>query len=330
MIWSDMYFRLGSSTRAYYDKEAVIPADAVRRIPADLDLVYWDYYHRERDFYVEWIERHRAMGKEPIMASGIWTWNRHWYDHPQTVATAGPCLEACLETKTREIFFTQWGDNGAYCDHDSAFAGMAWCAERAYGTRAPSAARLERIFKAVCGGSYAAHVLAGQLHDDTGGLHAAMWEDPIFETQIRTHVKDCPRTLARVARRIERLAKRLKPHVSDRAAGDLAYAHATAQAFADRYTLLAALLGAYRAGNRRALQAAARRVPQVRRSIAAMAVAFRAMWMRHNKPQGIELIQQRFGMLDARYAELTLRLREYLAGRTPGIAEWDEACPPRA
>ena len=73
------------------------------------------------------------MGKEPLMGSGIWTWNKYWHDCRFTQTKAGPCIEACYEVKLKEIFFTQWGDNGAYCDHDSAFAGMVWCADKSYG-----------------------------------------------------------------------------------------------------------------------------------------------------------------------------------------------------
>ena len=51
MMWSDMFFRLGSKTGDYYDKEAAIPADIAKRIPGGLKLVYWDYYHRDENDY---------------------------------------------------------------------------------------------------------------------------------------------------------------------------------------------------------------------------------------------------------------------------------------
>ncbi|WP_249260941.1 hypothetical protein [Virgibacillus pantothenticus] len=41
MLWSDMYFRLGSETGGYYDLEAEIPEEVVAAIP-DVQLVYWD------------------------------------------------------------------------------------------------------------------------------------------------------------------------------------------------------------------------------------------------------------------------------------------------
>ena len=40
MMWSDMYFRCGSKTDDYYDKECVIPEEVVRQIPKGVELVY--------------------------------------------------------------------------------------------------------------------------------------------------------------------------------------------------------------------------------------------------------------------------------------------------
>ncbi len=329
MIWSDMYFRLGCESGLYYDPATVIPDKVARAIPAQAELVYWDYYHRDKAFYLDWIERHRALGKEPLMASGIWTWNRYWYDHRTTVATAGPCIEACAEAKVRELIFTQWGDNGAYCDHDSAFAGMAYCADKAYGHVRPDVKALQPRFKAVCGGDYTAHLRAAELHGGAvSGFQPDMWDDPLFETRFRAFAKDNPARMARHAAAFDKLARELTGHVRDRAAGDMKFAAATARAFADRYALIAQLLAAYKRKDRAALKKAAAGIPRARRSVRAMARAFRAMWLHHNKPEGLETIQARFGMLDARYAEMALRLSECLSGARPGVAEWEGKCLP--
>jgi hypothetical protein len=203
MIWSDMYFRLGSKTNEYYDRKSVIPSRVARGIPKDVDLVYWDYYHGDADFYLDWIARHRKLGKEPLMGSGIWTWNMPWYSRRLTEANAGACVRACYEAKLKEVLFTMWGDNGAFCDHDSAFAGMVYCADLAYGAKEPSAARLEKRFAGVCGGSYAAHRLASDLCGGVEGLSPNLWDDPFGETAFRTWAKDDAR-LRRSGLRMER------------------------------------------------------------------------------------------------------------------------------
>ncbi|MBN1581444.1 MAG: beta-N-acetylhexosaminidase, partial [Anaerolineae bacterium] len=132
MIWSDMYFRMGSQRGDYYDMDSQVPAEVAAAIPQEAELVYWDYYHTDEDFYREWIKRHREMGFEPIMGSGVWTWGRFVYSHVYTEQTALPCVRACLKEGLKEIFFTMWKDDGASVDFDSAWAGILYAAELAY------------------------------------------------------------------------------------------------------------------------------------------------------------------------------------------------------
>ena len=103
IIWSDMYFRMGNKDLSYYDKSTVIPEDVRKKIPSNVTLCYWDYYHRDQEFYEDWIQRHRALGFDPHMGSGVWTWVCMWYDHEQTVNTVTPCLNACRKEKVSEI-----------------------------------------------------------------------------------------------------------------------------------------------------------------------------------------------------------------------------------
>lgn len=328
MIWSDMYFRLGNKNQSYYDASTVIPDEVVQQIPQDVELVYWDYYHKDTAFYTDWIARHRTLGKEPVMASGIWTWNKYWYDHRTTEASAGACIEACRECNLKELFFTMWGDNGAYCDHDSAFAGMVFCAEKAYGNTQPEKDILEKRFKAVCGGSYAAHIVASDINGDADLLAPNMWDDPIYETHFRTWAKDDYKKMKQVAERFADIADELEAHTDDTAAGNCAYAYATACAFAERYSVSAELLRAYRTNDCKGIQQVKARIPDVVEAIRVMEQEFREMWMSHNKPEGIETIQARFGMLYARYTELEIRLDEYLNVGIEEIVELDYACPP--
>ncbi|MFH1570317.1 MAG: hypothetical protein ABIL09_20155, partial [Gemmatimonadota bacterium] len=259
----------------------------------------------------------------------------YWYDRHITERTAGPCIDACRQAEVKEVFFTQWGDNGAYCDHDSAFAGMAWCADRAYGHGSPSIAKLEKRFAAVCGGSYRSHILGSDLHEALG-IQPDMWDDPIFETRFRQQCGDRPARMAEVAsayaalaRRLQRQAAKAGKGAPERAAGDLEHAGRTARAFASRYELSARLLAAYRKGDRAAAQRLRRRIPQVTAAIRAMEESFRGMWMAHNKPEGLETIQARFGMLEARYRELDRRLAEYGKGTLAKIAELEYGAPPK-
>ena len=112
MIWSDMYFRLGSKANHYYDRDSSIPQEIGDAIPDNIDLVYWDYYHLDESFYEEWIRRHRALGKEPLFAAGIWSWSRFWTALPHTFATLDAGMRAACRAGVREAFATVWGTMG--------------------------------------------------------------------------------------------------------------------------------------------------------------------------------------------------------------------------
>ena len=151
MIWSDMYFRMCSKAHAYYDKDAHITPEVAAKIPPEARLVYWDYYHDDKNFYLDWIGRHREIAHEPAMASGVWTWKSLWYDRVNTEANAAACVLASRQAGLKDFWFTLWGDDGAYCEFDSALAGLAFGAEVAYAGDAFDEVRLARRFAAVCG-----------------------------------------------------------------------------------------------------------------------------------------------------------------------------------
>ena len=124
LIWSDMYFCLGSKSNYYYDRKSRIPADVAASIPKNVQLTYWDYYHTEPDFYAEWIDRHRALGFEPLVAGGVWTWSHFWAALPFSFTTTDACMRACKAQNVREVFVTLWGDDGMECDVFSALPGI--------------------------------------------------------------------------------------------------------------------------------------------------------------------------------------------------------------
>lgn len=211
MIWSDMYFRLSNADQNYYDLEHPIPDSVQKKIPQNVQLVYWDYYHEDAAMYEAMIKRHRDIGFEPVMGSGIWTWTRLWYDHAKTEKTAVPCIQACRKQKVSELFFTMWGDNGAYCNYDSSLAGIIYCADLAYGVPANDPDKFtSKRFAAVCQSSYEAHLVASKIEaaDEYGCNPALMiWDDPLLGVLF----DDCRPPQSRVRSRAERPLRRNAP-----------------------------------------------------------------------------------------------------------------------
>ena len=266
-----------------------------------------------------WIRRHRALGSEPLMASGVWTWSRLWYDRKRTEETAGPCIAACRKARLREIIVTMWGDDGGYCDFDSALAGLAFCAEKAYAQKMSEAA-LSARFRSVCGSDYAAQTLASGLEYTEGAyqLPASMlWDDPLLAIFLTG--KQTP--LRKLEAHYASLAAQLKPRRSDSGAGNIRHARLIAEALSAKIGMTRRLLGAYAARNRAGLAAVREEIPSLVRRLEKVAESLRDSWMQRNKPFGLEVIQIRMGGVIARCRELDRRLGEYLSGEVSDIPE---------
>lgn len=123
-IWSDMFFRHRSKTNYYYDYTISFDDDMVNQIPANVGLVYWDYYNKDVEIYSKMLEKHLQMNRKVIMASGTWIWTKLAYDQKKTLQTASCAIEASKKLGLNEIIFTQWQDDGAYVDYETSFLGL--------------------------------------------------------------------------------------------------------------------------------------------------------------------------------------------------------------
>ena len=62
--------------QGYYD-ESNNPADAaevVDNMPRNMELIYWDYYHTNKDIYTQKLQQHRQLGcQQPWIASKVYS-----------------------------------------------------------------------------------------------------------------------------------------------------------------------------------------------------------------------------------------------------------------
>lgn len=328
IIWSDMYFRLGNNKGCYYDKETLIPDDVVEKIPAEVQLTYWDYYHEDEGFYTDWIRRHKALGSLPLMASGIWTWPNFWYDHHKTADAVTPCIAACQAENVDEIVFTMWGDDGAYCDWDSALAGACYVAERLYnGNAEPAAENLEQQFDVICGGSFKAHALAGNMShvEEPQRIVASniVWDDPllrIYWTQMNGKKQGF---WEENLKRYSDILTGLEPYEKGQA-GDIEHAKMIIKLIEQKIQLNLDLAEAYPSRDMESLKEIQNRIPDIINLYEKLSDSFRKQWYSRCKPFGFEVTQTRLASLVARYKELQTRLKELLTGEIDCIPELDE------
>jgi hypothetical protein len=329
MIWSDMYFRMGSKSGDYYDMESEVPADVAASIPEAAELVYWDYYHTDEAFYREWIRRHREMGFEPVMGSGVWSWGRFVYSHVYTVETALPCIQACLAEGLSEIFFTMWKDDGAAVDFDSALAGVLYAAEACYGGGQVDEERWRHRFEGVCKANLEANLAMCKLdpaprYGREVNTRMLLWDDPLLGMYRRSLLaRDEARDFDPAAYYGD-LADTLSQWAGKDSgqAGTVPFAAQTARVLSAKGALYDRLRAAYAETDEKALaELAETAIPDLIAQVRRLWELHRQVWMAQNKALGFEVQCVRYGGLTQRLEEVALRIQEYVSGDLTEIEE---------
>jgi hypothetical protein len=326
MIWSDMYFQLGSKTHDYYDMGWTIPEAVAKGIPPEVELVYWDYYHADVETYRKMIGFHRQLGREPLMAGGIWTWSHLWCALPWSFTAIQACMEACRQEHLREVFMTMWGDDGMEVDLFSALPGVQYFCEQAFGAPDPMAAA-RRHFRGSCGVAFDPWVEAAGVDSNpairepamshTALGRALLWQDPalaivdpvIGETDLRDWYGRLARKLSADSRP-GGLAERL------------AFPAAIAAVLEVKAHLRRDLSRALARRDRRTLKRLLETdVAAALRRVETLWKCHRTMWMNTYKPFGWEVLECRYGGLLARLRTLQSRLQAFLAGDVRSLPE---------
>ena len=333
IMWSDMWFRAASPKGDYYDP-CEIPAAVAEKIPENLQLCYWDYCHTDKAFYIDYIRRHQALHGEPSLAASIWTSNLLWFASTHTMARLIPCMEAGMETGLQALFFCEWGDDGGFCDFESAFSGKLYAANLAYG--APTDPQtLEKRYAMLCAGaSFEAVFAVGDVC--TWHCHWLLYDDPLMNmlawnlsaqplsdtdpTSNLCHIRD--KALATLKKLDALPERRSLP------GGSIPLSRAIFTALCTRIALAESLLrddpAVRDGGDRFALAGVPALIENAIAAMEALMTEHRRMWMTRNRPQGMERIQIRFAGILERLRETERRVTGFLSGETDCIPELDE------
>lgn len=328
MIWSDMFFRLGSATGDYYDMKSVIPQDVPEKIPGNVELVYWDYYHYDRGFYKEWIKRHRALGTEPIFAGGCWTWTGFCTGYDRAYATTNAALSVCKEEGVKEVFTTLWYDNGAENNYYTALPALQYFAEHGYAAEVDNDKFKDRFRfcnKASCQDFEDLELLnkvpGAPSQGTVNPSKYLLWQDPILGL-FDSHVAGRP-----LGKHYSALAEKLQENGRHNPQWDFLFDFAAnlSRTLALKADIGVRMVDAYKIGDLDELGLIAQRdLPELLTRIQATRDAHRHQWFTTNKPFGWETIDIRYGGLYARVDSARWRLTEYIEGRVDSIPELEE------
>ncbi len=318
IMWSDMFFRLGSKDNEYYDMSSRVPQSVIDALP-DVDLCYWDYYHTAPDWYEHMLTEHERMNANTVFAGGVWTWSGFLPQVELTYATMEPGLASCAAHRCRTVLATMWGDDGAETNPFLALSQLPMFSEscwRREGCTRETVAAAGEFLTQLPRQAYEAFGLFYPGAQDVRTGKALIYCDLLYP--LGPNAQQLDASLARSARARELLAPYLERL-------DCRYADALFDVCQRKATLLREIRPRYLAGDREYL----RHVAEV--DIMALVEAYdrlcglhKLLWERDMKRNGWEVLALRYGAVTGRLRDVRESLMRYIAGELDTLCELDE------
>lgn len=318
IMWSDMFYRLGSKKNDYYDTEARVPAEVAAQIP-NVALCYWDYYHREEAIYDGMMAAHRAIGRDIAFAGGIWTWSGFLPHVKLTEEVVYPAVKCCLRNGIDTVLVTMWGDDGAETDCRLALNQLAVYSEYCWlGLDAtPEDCRL--MGERVSGLPQSAYAAMGEFYPDDTDCRpgkALIYTDPLYP--LLEGMCEWDRYDAGLVRGIEELRRYPEDPRCVYACLAMTIAHKKLQ-------WIRSLRPAYIRGNRAEVRRLAEEdIPALLQLYRDFLNVWRDQWEGSRKRNGWETPCARLGAVMARLEDVQHILLLWADGKTETIDELEE------
>ena len=327
IMWSDMFFRLANGGE-YYDWSNITD-EVIAAKPDGVDLVYWDYYHNDKNFYDGMLAAHSRFKGETWFGGGIWTWGSYSPLNTWSMLSMKEAILACKDAGTDNIFMTMWGDDG----RESSFYAVlpVLFALRKFYDGVTDEDDIKREFYEITGESFDAmmalelpNIVTGNRRESPSHIAKPyLFSDPLLGFLDVTVKPGLGKEFAENAKVLREYAKNSLNY---------GYIFENLANLCDileiKYELGARTRAAYKAGDKAALALimddyvkCATRVKKFHRS-------FSIQWHKENKANGFEVQDSRFGGLVMRLEACIARIEAYLAGGVDTLEELDEELLP--
>ena len=326
MMWSDMFYRIASGGE-YYRHTSQFDLSVQEKIPANLSLVYWDYYHTKKESYVRMIRGHRQITDRVMFAGGLWKWIGFTAHNDYSIRATKAALSACMQEGIRDVVLTMWGDDGAEASPFALLPGLCYAACFAQGIT--DRKTIEEKFRDWTGLQFGDFMLL-DLPDRPRKVYGTVCPSKYLL------YNDCFMSILETASRPEygkkyaSFARRLK-NASSRA-GEYSYLFDTASALcrvlSKKANICSQTRAVYAAEDREAGKKLVLRYDRMIRDTEEFYRLFRNQWYRENKPHGFDVQDIRIGGLIGRMKSCRDRLNEWVNGRIQTIPELEEELLP--
>lgn len=318
MMWSDMFFRLGSRTNSYYDPESHVPDAVIEALP-EVEMVYWDYYHTDAAAYEHMLEEHLRMKRNAVFAGGVWAWSGFLPNRERSLRTMEPALRMTARKETDTVFATMWGDDGAETDYLMAIDRLTLFSEACWQGEGFSVGECDRMADCLTGTELKTReawdaFYADDYEQSTG--KKMIWCDPLYPCGVGEEQK---KTLLEAAGRAIGTLRGARPGM------ETDYALALFRTLEGKIRVVRGIRSAYEQGDRESLEKIRKEeIPALAACYETLMKAHRALWESNSKRQGWEVLALRYGGAIGRLQDTAEELERFTAGQLACIPELEE------
>lgn len=326
-IWSDMFFRIANNGEYYTEKAIEIPAEIIAKVPKNLELIYWDYYHTDRDTYDNMLDLHGRFRNPVWFAGGAWAWKGFAPSNGYSFRATKPAMESCISHGVKNIMMTVWGDNGGECSRFAVLPALLYAIETYKGNTDLGAIKAK--FREITGEDFDVFMALDQP-DEIGGRR----EDVLNPSKylLFSDPFNCFLESTLSGGEGEQFAKISETLAEYAETSEFSYLFETlsalCRAVAEKCGLGLATREVYRSGDKKALSSLIARYDGVILKIEAFVQAFRRQWFIDNTPCGFDVQELRLGGLLMRMRSCKERLQAFLEGKIDKIEELEEELLP--
>ncbi len=325
MMWSDMFFRLACHEKRY-QANAEFDKSVLDVVPKNVELVYWEYYVKDKDKYDSIIKTHKKFDNNIIFAGGAWSWIGFVPHNKGCFATHDAAIASCLENGIDEIIMTVWKDDGAECSLFSILPALCRAAELSRGNSDMDS--IKKKFADVVGVSFDVFMsldAPDNIEDDDLFVNPCkymLYSDPflgIFDTTV----------VESKAAKFAEAKKKLAVGLKNKKYG---YMFKTLSSLCDvmeiKYGLSVRTHRAYKTKDKAALKAIIEEYLDLEEKLKLFYDDFRNQWHKENKRFGFEKQSVRIGAQMCRLQDCRRILEDYVSGKLDSIEELEEEVLP--
>lgn len=334
MIWNDFLFCLHSESGINkYDEETEIPAEIMAEFPKNVQLVYWHYGEEVRGCDEFMIRKNQLFGNDVLFAGGAMMWSTALPDQMFSYDAAEEGLIASKKCGLSEVFTTLWFNGSKGCLFYPALLHLQQYAEHTY-HKTVSMEHLKSRFEACTGASFDAFWNMGQFCNIMDGreknfedynerYHGQkfLWQDVLiglydemlYKTPISDHYKKWTAYYADMKEKNDKWCELYNMCY-------LIFDYLTLKTYVGENMRLRYLDGDMDF----VIKCQKELLPELLAKTKTLHSAYRKMWYTTRKPFGFELIDNKFGGLEARTESAIERLEAYINGEIDTIEEFDE------